>query len=186
MGALFQYKSDQVTSNEGFLNSITSLNNSTLTITFNTSNSTVTVGSVFTYTRAAYATNGLYQGGTGTVGQNVTTTYNTNLTSAGEYFEFKFPKPFVIQKLRIALGNTNEFGPRNIRILGSNDGINWTQVHFLTFTQTYTNGVLIELFDITTNNFSDYNNHRFVWESNNGGNVIVIKKCEIEGLIKTY
>jgi hypothetical protein len=155
--------------------------------TFNTSNSTVTTGSTLGYTRAAYnATTGIYQGGTGTGAQNVTTTYNTSLTSSGEYFEFKFAKSFVFQKMNISLGNSNLYGPRNIRLVGSSDGINWTQVHFLTYTATYTNAVMVELFDITTTNFSDYNNHRVIWESNNTGNVIVIRDCTITGLMKTY
>lgn len=156
--------------------------------TFNTTNGTVTTGSTIGYYRAAYnATTGIYQGGASSVlEQNVTTTYNTSLTSFGEYFEFKFPKSFVLQKMSIALGNTNAYGPRNIRVLGSADGINWTQVHFLTFTSTYTNAVMIQLFDITSTNFSDYNNHRIVWESNNTGNVIVIRDCTITGLMKTY
>jgi hypothetical protein len=41
----------------------------------------------------------------------------------------------------------------------------------------YTNAVMVELFDITTTNFRDDNNHRVIWESNNTGNVIVIRDC---------
>jgi hypothetical protein len=62
-------------------------------------------------TRDAYNTRGGSVSGTGSSGQNVTITYDASSTSSGEWFNAKFSFPFIIQKLRLTLGNTNQFGP---------------------------------------------------------------------------
>ena len=149
---------------------------------YNSTNDTTTVGSNLTYTRQAYVSGtGVYQGGTTTLSQRVQTTYNTSSISYGEMVQLKFPFRFVFRKLSISLANTNDFGPREIRVLGSNDNITWTQVHFQTYTTTYTQSVVALVINNTTNTVP-YAHHRFMWEKNNGGNVIILEKMIVEGL----
>jgi hypothetical protein len=152
---------------------------------FNSTDGTVSNGTNLTYTRNAYWTTGQYIGGTGNSAQNVTTPYDTTSTSSGEYFHCKFPFPFVVQKLYITLGNSNIYGPRDIRILGSNNGLDWTNINLYSFTGTYTAGVEVLVFDLTGISTIPYTHHRFVFETNGGGNIIVITNCRIEGQAQT-
>lgn len=149
---------------------------------YNSATDGTSPGSTLTFTRQAYVSGtGVYQGGTTNTSQDVKTTYNTSLTSRGEMVQLKFPFRFVFRKLSIALGNTHIYGPCDIRVLGSNDNVTWTQVHFQTYTTAYTHGIVALVINNTTNTVP-YAHHRFIWEKNNGGNVIVLEKMIVEGL----
>jgi len=148
---------------------------------------TVIQGSNLLYTRDSYLntkpTESIYIGGTTTTSQNVSTTYNGTLISQGEYFEVRFPFPhgFIFEKLFISLANTDIYGPRDIRVVGSNDGITWTQVHFQIYDlATYTQNVMIQVMNLTTNTQS-YKSHRIIFEKSRGLSYITIGQCRIEG-----
>jgi len=149
---------------------------------YNSTNDSVVQGSNFSYTRDAYTTTGFYIGGTTNLAERVSTTYNGSTISYGEYFEIRFPFPngFIFEKLILSLANLNKFGPREIRVLGSDDGLTWTQVHFQIYTGTYTNGVYSTVINLTTNTQA-YKSHRIIFEKNNGGNTNIIGRCIIEG-----
>lgn len=149
---------------------------------YNSATDSVSQGSNFSYTRAAYSTTGVYIGGTTNTSQRVSTTYNGSTISFGEYFEVRFPfvGGFIFEKLFISLANNNTFGPRDIRVLGSDDGITWTQVHFQTHTATYTQNVFSQVINLTTNTQA-YKSHRVIFEKNNNGNTIIIGQSRIEG-----
>lgn len=150
--------------------------------TYNTSNGTVTNDTPLQYSRNAYSTTtGAYVGGTTNSAENVKTTYNGSSTSSGEYIELRFPFLFLLQKFTLALAQVPQYGPKNIRVLGSNNGTTWTQVHFLTFGGTYQLNTLVQIFDITATNTTAYYHHRFVWESNNIQNCIVLRNCVVDG-----
>ena len=160
---------------------VVSTNTSTI---FDSSSNTAIAGNTLTYTRVAY-NSGAYAGGTSIVGQNVITTYNISSSSSGEFIQVKFPFKFILQKFTISLANTNSYGPKNIRVLGSNDNISWTEVYFLIYNGTYTQETLVLLFNISSTNTTPYFHHRFIWEMNKGGTIIVLRKCIIEGLAET-
>ena len=164
------------------MSGVQSSNSSTI---YDSSSNSAIAGNNLTYTRVAYNSGGAYIGGTSLVSQNVITTYNISSTSAGEFIQVKFPFKFILQKFSISLANNNTFGPKNIRVLGSNDNITWSQVYFLIFNGTYTQDVLVLLFNISGENFTPYFHHRFIWEMNKGGNIIILRKAIIEGSAET-
>ena len=140
-----------------------------------------TLSTTLTYTQNAYSATGVYQGGTTNYSQNVKTTYDGSLLSSGEFLQIKFPFNFVFRKLTIAIANNNTFGPKSIRLLGSNDNTTWTQIYYIDVGITYTQDVSYQIFDITSTNTTAYLHHRLVWEKNGTGNTLIFRSMVING-----
>ena len=149
------------------------------------SNGTVTSYGPLTYSRSCYITTaggtlGNYQGGTGSYSY-FQTFYNGGSYSYGDYVEFIFPFNFIFQKLSLA-ANATGFGPKFVRLLGSNDYLTWTSITSLTCA-SWTTTTLINIIDVTATNTTAYKIHRIVWESDYGNNTMILKTCIIDGQV---
>jgi hypothetical protein len=105
--------------------------------------------------------NGNYEGLT-TNAYPTSTTYNTSILSKGDFFEVRFPFNFIIKGLYL---QTETWGsPVNLRILGSMDGSNWTNIVNKNVTGTVSKTILNKIIDCSSNTIA-YRHHRFVYES---------------------
>ena len=111
----------------------------------------------------------------------VSTTYDTSSVSNGDFFEVKFPFKFIIKNLY--LSTPNWAYPKMFRIVGSNDGINWTNITSNNLTGLVSDATLNKVITINSNE-EGYYHHRFIVESVNGdqGKAAVLM-CKMDGFV---
>lgn len=111
----------------------------------------------------SWATNTNYLGSsTGSYYNGTTsTTYNGSLTVNGDWVQVQTPVGIITNKIDILpFSTSNEQCPRTGKLLGSNDGSTWTEIHSFT-NQTYTQG---QYTTISFTNTTAYSYFRLVCE----------------------
>ena len=134
-------------------------------VRYNSSNDGVIVGSNFNGSDCYNYSSGAYVG-IPSISYFTSTSYTdlgTTLTASGEFIQLKFPFKFIIKDFNIIPYN-NAYGPRFVRLVGSNDNINWTNIASSNLSGiTFTTSSLTKIIDCSTNNVS-YVHHRIIWE----------------------
>jgi len=92
---------------------------------------------------------------------NISTTYNGSLTVNGDWVQIETPDAIITNKIDILPYSTNTGQcPRTGKLLGSNDGSTWTEIHSF-MNQTYTQG---QYTTISFTNTTAYSVFRLVCE----------------------
>lgn len=152
---------------------------------YDTLENKVISGPTLNSTRRAYGSNGLYVGLNDTTGF-VSSNYVHNgsiFTSNGEYFELRFPFTggFILEKLSFYMDLAHSFGARKLRVIGSNDGVNWELVNSTWVIKNYVRYAFTEVFNIKSMNTRPYKHHRFIFEELFGAEYLSITLAKIEG-----
>jgi hypothetical protein len=89
---------------------------------------------------ASYNSSGTYIGGGVVNGiDNFFTTIYDSTSANGEYIQFKFPVKVLLKSFDLVCRNTQPLsGPKDVVIVGSNNGSSWTLIQTLAYS-TYTN-----------------------------------------------